>query len=388
MFDAQGRRYINAAGGLWNVTLGWKHPRLVKAMQDQLDRMAYSSLFEDTHAPAEQLADRLVALAGGEIAYAYLSTTGSTAVEAALRVARLHQRVLGRPTKQGILSFDLSYHGASWLVGSVSGLMRTELGLWEGVLPDVHEIPSPIDEASSLNALTDLLARRHDEIGCLIMEPILGSGGIVVPSTDYCHALVTICRRHDILVVADEVATGGGRCGSLFASHVVGLEPDIICLSKGLSAGYFPVGATLFSDKVMAPLRKAGIPLPFGSTQDGNPVGCVAALTTLDIVEREGLADRAAELGARTSERLRTAGLPVVQEVRGPGLMIGVALSHANGGAFSESEAADVRLQCRDEGLLVYHFDGGLSLFPPLVIDEDDADDMVEILVDVLSRQA
>jgi len=386
VYDAAGRRYISAAGGLWNMMLGWNHPRVLSAMQAQLGKMAYSSLFEDTHSLAEQLAEKLVAMSDGMMSYAYLSTTGSSAVEVAIRTSRLYHRVSGRPDRRTVLSYDLGYHGCSSIAVGASGLMQADVVRWEGAVPDVEFIPAPVDEVASLEAIAMVLAARAGSVAAVLAEPVLGSGGIIVPSRAYGVALSDLCRRYGVLLIADEVATGGGRCGAIYASPLVGLRPDILCLSKGLSAGYFPLGATLFSKTVMTPLAQSGIPIQYGSTQDGNPVGCVAALTALEVLEESRLPERATRLGHEIRDELRPLIGPYVRDIRGLGLMIGIALSHANGTAYTEQESAEVRGLCREEGLLVYHFDGGISLFPPLTISDDDKADMVDMLTSVLSR--
>lgn len=384
---ADGREYLDAVGGLWNVSLGLGNEVLIERMHEQLKRLSFSSLFHSTNTPAEQLCDRLLTLAGSAMRYVYLSTTGSSAVEVALRVARLHHAARGRPERQRILSFDIGYHGCSGLGVNASGILAGALAPYEPVPALFQTIPSPLDEAASLAALSGLLAAESDRIACLIMEPVIGSGGIVVPSRDYCAALTRLCRQYEVLLVADEVATGGGRCGAMLASSLLGLEPDIVTLSKGINSGYFPLGATLFSGATVEPIRTRGIAFQYGSTQDGNPVGCIAALATLDLVAQHGLCERACVLGARIQAALRAdPATPVVREVRGLGLMIGIELAHLDAGRtrFTDAEAARVRHLCQDAGLLVYHFDGGLSLFPALTMSDDDADTMVEILGEVL----
>lgn len=386
IYDSDGRAFLNAAGGLWNVSLGLNNPRIVERMQQQLQNMVYAPLFDNTHSPAEALAAKLVELSEGRMHCVYLSTTGTSAVEVALRVARTYQRAKRAPAKRRVLSFDRSYHGCSWMNLSAGGVMRADMERWDERLPDFELIPSPDDEARSLEALKDILTAEGDRIACLLMEPILGSGGIIVPSREYCRAVTALCREHDVLLIADEVATGGGRCGALFASTLLDLEPDVITLSKGLNSGYFPVGATLFRGAVIEPIRQAGIPLQYGSTQDGSPLGCAATLATLSQVFDDDLPARATELGERIRADFRAMiGDSVVSDVRGLGLMIGIELSHAHPERrlFSEAEVVRVRQRCQNEGVLVYHFESGISLFPPLTLSDQEAADLVDILREV-----
>jgi adenosylmethionine-8-amino-7-oxononanoate aminotransferase len=384
--DGEGRAYLDGVAGLWNVALGLNHAELVARMHAQMQTLTFASLFHGTNPAAELLAARLVALSDGAMASVYLSTTGSTAVEVALRVARLHQRAIGRPLRQRILSFDAGYHGCSGLGLAASGLLAGAAPAADAVAAGVQTIPSPRDEAASLCALAALLA--DGDVACLIVEPVLGSAGVIVPTNTYCDAVSRLCRQHGALLIADEVATGGGRCGAMYASTLLGLRPDMIALSKGLNSGYFPLGATLFSAAVVAPIARAQLALQFGSTQDGNPVGCVAALATLDLVADYGLELRAQQLGRRLRAALRNSGgAAVIGEVRGLGLMIGIELSHtgSRGAAFNAAESAHARALCQEAGLLVYHFDSGLSLFPALTLTDDEADDITAILHEVLA---
>ena len=381
VFDADGRRYLNAVSGLWNVSLGLGESDIIDAMGRQLRSIAYTGLFDGSHDPAERLAERLVRLTDGAMSYAYLSTTGTSAVDVAIRTARIHQRACGHPERSVVLGFDLGYHGCSIFGMSVGGSVRADLETWEDASHGFELIASPDREDMSLDALDTRLSAG--DVAAIIVEPVLGSGGIVVPSPSYFPRLGEICAAHGVLVIADEVATGGGRCGAMFASALVGLKPDIVTLSKGLNSGYFPTSATLFSEAVIAPMRSRNIVFQYGSTQDGNPVGCAATLATLTALEDRNIFARVIEAGQRLRHGLDALiGKGAISEVRGLGLMLGVVLRKdgGHGEVFDEVASAEARRLCRDEGLLVYHFVGGLSLFPPLTIDDDDIDEIVDTL--------
>ncbi|MEH6433518.1 aminotransferase family protein [Massilia sp. DD77] len=382
--DRQGREYLDAVSGLWNTSVGLNNPALVSQMHAQLQELSFSSLFHATNSPAERLSTRLVELSQGRMQHVYLSTTGSSAVEVALRVSRIYQRARGTPDKKRILGFDLGYHGCSGLGMGVSGILAGEVAKSEDFPPHVQTIPSPLREGVSLDALASAL--HAGDVASLIMEPVLGSGGVIVPSKEYCREVRRLCSAHGALLIADEVATGTGRCGAMFASDLLDLAPDVITLSKGLNGGYFPLAATLFAEHVVQPISAAQLALQYGCTQDGNPVGCVSALATLDFIAGNGLERRAAELGAHIRGELANSGCPVIREVRGLGMMIGIELAHVHGGEpFSAEESARVRLLCQEAGLLVYHFDAGLSLFPALTITDDEVAVMLDILNEVLA---
>jgi adenosylmethionine-8-amino-7-oxononanoate aminotransferase len=388
--DVQGREYLDAASGLWNVSLGLRNDALVERMHAQLQDLSYGTLFHATNAPAEQLCERLVERVGEPAHAVYLSTTGSSAVEVALRVAQLHHRARGQSRKRGVISFDRAYHGSSLMGLSAGGLVGDE-GDAGDRLPGFFHIVSPSDEAASLESLRTLLAARAHEIACLILEPVLGSAGVIVPGRGFMAELSSLCRAHDVLIVADEVATGAGRCGAFLASTLLGLQPDIVALSKGLNSGYFPLGATVFAREVVAPIAARGLPLQFGCTQDGNPVGCVSALATLDELDAGRHIERAAGLGRSIRSQLQErCPRSVVKEVRGLGLMLAIELVHDDGSQtpFSATEAEQARHACQEEGLLTYHFDSGLSLFPALTMTDDEAQLMLDVLVDVLNQLA
>jgi adenosylmethionine-8-amino-7-oxononanoate aminotransferase len=385
IFDAEGRSYLNAIGGLWNITLGLGNESIISRMELQLRAMAYAPLHYASHSSAEALAKRLVQLSANELRHVYLTVSGSAAVEVALRVARLYQRVRGAVAKRRIVSFDHAYHGCSWMTLSASGLERESMQRWDEILPDFEVIPSPLPgcEEESLAALAEVLTMASDTIACLIMEPILCSAGVIIPSPAYHTAVTELCRQHGVVIVADEVATAGGRCGEFFASGLLGLRPDIIALSKGINSGYLPLGATLFTEQVIAPIRNAGVQLLYGSTQDGNPISCVAALASLDYIEQNHLYERAQILGDRLRKSLETLrDIGMVGEVRCQGLLIGIELVHSSPGRrpFTIEEAFIVRQCCQDEGLLLNHFQSGLNLFPPMTMSDQEADDLVEML--------
>jgi adenosylmethionine-8-amino-7-oxononanoate aminotransferase len=389
VFDDSGVRYFDAVSGLWNLPFGLGNPALCDAANRQLSICAYASLFDDgTHSAAELLAATLAKLLGGQGRQVYLSTTGSSAVEAGIWIARAHFKALNFPTKSRILSFDRSYHGGSSLTISASGSMRRVVSQWGDLQPGFDLVPSPTDEAASLAAISELLKRKGNEIACFLVEPVLASAGVIVPSVQYYQELSSLCRGENVLILADEVATGLGRCGVLLASTVLGLDPDIVTLAKGLSAGYFPVAATVMTEDVVAPLRRAGLPLLFGSTQDGNPVGCAVALAALEYLRSNDLCTNAANAGHMLRSRLAAcARHEVVKEIRGMGLMTGLELAHCDEAKtpFSYGEVLTVREHLRRKGLLVCMFETGISLFPPLTITEDGINEIVGPILGVLS---
>lgn len=384
-----GRTYLDAISGLWNTSLGLGDVMVLDAMRAQMDSLVYSSLFHASHAPAERLADQVLLETGFDMKHVYLSTSGSAAVEVAIRVARLHHLARNQPSKRRILSFDLSYHGCSAIALSASGILAKESRRTGELLPEFQHVCSPINAETSLKEIEDILVSEADQVAAFIVEPILGSGGIIVPPASYGEALTLLCRKHDVLLLCDEVATGGGRCGRFLASSLVGLTPDVVTLSKGINGGYYPLGITLFTDNVVRPIAKSGFAFQYGSTQDGNPVGCVSALAAIAAIKERGLMQRAEQLGEYIKGALSASMTnSVIKAVRGIGLMIGVELAHqdVHRSPFSDAEISKVQRQCMEAGVLVYAFNSGFSLFPPMTLTDEQAHDLVDILYEVLQH--
>jgi adenosylmethionine-8-amino-7-oxononanoate aminotransferase len=308
-------------------------------------------------------------------------------VEIAIRVARTWQVLQDQPQRKTVISFDNSYHGGSWIAAQASGILQGGLASHEQSAGGFAFLPGPRDEGASLEALAHYFDQHGGSVAAFIAEPILGSAGILVPTQSYWRTVRSMCSDYGVLLIADEVATGGGRCGAMLASSALGMRPDLITLSKGINSGYFPVAATLFSAKVAAPFQRGDYVMQLGSTQDGNPVGCAAASATLNFIREQGLMAEAARKGERITAHLRQAGHAAIAEVRGVGLMIGIELQHTFGtaGAYSPAETVEVRNQLKQAGLLVYHFDGGISLFPSLLMSDDTVDDMLDILDSVFA---
>jgi adenosylmethionine-8-amino-7-oxononanoate aminotransferase len=398
VWDEDGRRYLSAAAGLWNVSCGFRRPEIERAIVDQLERLPYGTLFRFANEPAVQLARRLAELAPGNLTRTFLSSSGAGAVEAAIKIARRHFFVTGRPQRRIVVALSEGYHGTSIGAGAVTG---EDLGQQvDGVdRREVRFIPTPHRRtcaacggepacpAECARELVELVHAEGERIAAIVLEPILGSAGVVVLPDEFLQVVVDVCREHGILLVCDEVATGFGRTGRMFASELLGLEPDLMTLSKGINSGYLPLGATLLSEDVFAPILASGTLFAHGETQAGNPLSCAAALATLEVIERDGLVAHAAAVGAHLRGRLRELeGLRHVAEVRGHGLMLGIELV-ADPRAATPPAAEDVWLvvgECLRRGLIVHPAPAGVSLFPPLVLTFEEADRIADVLVETI----
>jgi adenosylmethionine-8-amino-7-oxononanoate aminotransferase len=398
VWDEDGRRYLAASSGLWNVSCGFRRPEIERAILEQLERLPYGTLFRFGNEPAVLLARRLAEIAPGDLTRTFLSSSGAGAVEAAIKIARRHFFVTGRPQRRIVVALADSYHGTSLGAAAVTG---EELGQQvDGVdRREVRHIPTPRRRtcpacagepactAECARALVELVAAEGERIAAILLEPILGSAGVVELPDEFLEVVADICREHGILLICDEVATGFGRTGRMFASELLGLEPDLMTLSKGINSGYLPLGATLVSEEVFAPMHASGTLFAHGETQAGNPLSCAAALATLEVIERDGLVANAAAVGAHLRDRLRELEpLRHVAEVRGHGLMLGVELV-ADPRAGTPPAAEDVWMvvgECLRAGLIVHPAPAGVSLFPPLVLTRDEADRIADVLLEVI----
>jgi adenosylmethionine-8-amino-7-oxononanoate aminotransferase len=253
---------------------------------------------------------------------------------------------------------------------------------------DVRVLPTPLPQDDDAVApLRRLLREEGETIAALIFEPILGSAGVVELSDVFLREAPALCREHDVLLIVDEVATGFGRTGRMFASERFGLEPDLMTLSKGINSGYLPLGATAVAERVHEAFASRGAVFAHGETQAGNPLACAAALATLDVIESDDLVARAERIGG-----VLRAGLdgllehPHVGEIRGRGLMLGIGLVAAPGVAVAFDTVLATLRHCARAGLLVHPAPHGVSLFPPLVLDEAGVERIVATLHEVLGR--
>lgn len=393
--DKQGMEYIDASGGLWNTHCGLGEPEIIQAITDQLHRLSYATLFAwRGNEPALELARELVAMAPSPIQWAYLTGSGSESVELGIKIARLYNTLHGRKNKE-IVYLDESYHGTFFGSMSVSGSTPYR-ELVAPLLPGVSSIPTP----NSLRCPPDMsvvdfaiscaqaLEERaiSGEVAAFIVEPILGSAGIVIPPPEYFHYIEEICRRHNILLILDEVATGFGRTGCWFAAEHYDLRPDILLLSKGMNSGYLPLGAVLFSAEIGEVLMKHGSPLFHGSTYNGHPACCAAALANINLIRRKGLVERAVEYGAYFRDKLNELqSIASVGEVRSIGLMLSVVLRQEDGTPATPVQIFQVFAALQKVGVLGYIGLSSLVFAPALVISRDEIHTIVQRLQTVLA---
>ena len=407
--DIEGHRMLDGVGGLWNVNVGHNRPSVKAAIAAQLDELAYYQTFDGiAHPRVFDLAERLTSMFAQEnMARVLFSSGGSDAVETALKMARQYWVASGEPGRTRFLSLRNGYHGVHMGGTSVggNGVYHYNHG---PLLAGCHLLDTPWlyrnpwdcrdpDEltAHCIRQLEDQIALLGPQtIAALIAEPVQGAGGVIVPPTHYWKRLREVCDRHGILLIADEVVTGFGRTGCMLGSRGWGVAPDVLCLAKGITAGYIPMGATVFNQRIVDAIENApgfGSVIMHGYTYSGHPTACAAALAVLDIVEAEDLPGNAGKVGAQLLEQLQplTERYAVVGEVRGKGLMIAVdlvadkltrePLDPANGLASRIAE------QARLAGVLMRPIGNKIVMSPPLTLTADEATMMVDALDSALA---
>ncbi|MCY3880262.1 MAG: aminotransferase [Rhodobacteraceae bacterium] len=406
--DANGQTYLDAIGGLWCTNIGLGREEMADAIADQVRRLAYSSTFTDmSNEPAALLAAKLAELAPGDLNRVYFSTGGSTAVDSAYRLVQFYQQCAGRPEKIHVIARRQAYHGstyASMSIGYKAADRRHGFNFIEDTIhhisePDIYRAPDGMNE----NRFCDFLVREFedkiaeigaDKVGAFFAEPVMGAGGVLVPPEDYLRRMRDVCTRHDILYVSDEVVTAFGRLGHWFASEdVFGILPDIICSAKGLSSGYLPIGATIYSDRIHETISEGDPDRLYASgfTYAGHPVCCAAALKNIEIMEREDILAHSRAIGRYFGEQLRQLeGMKLVGDVRGAGLMRCVenVLNRETREAFPESVGIGERISRAAErlGLLVRPI-GRLNIMsPPLVISREEVDIVVNRLSQAIEQ--
>src|SRR5437870_850726 len=386
LYTVDGRRYLDFASGIGVTNLGHGHPGVVKAAHEQLDKLMHISVVAH-HQPAIELAERIAALAPGNLDKVFFANSGAEAVEGAIKLARY---TTGRP---GLIAFQGAFHGRTYGALSLTASKGYYRERYEPLLPAVYHVPYPYpyrnptgtDEAATLDYVFTFIDEMLDtrvppkNVAAFIVEPVLGEGGYVVPPPAFMPRLRALCDRHGILLIADEVQSGYGRTGKMFASEHTGVVPDIMTLAKSIASG-LPLSAVVASSKLMDQWE----PAAHGSTFGGNPVSCAAGIATLDVFTREGILENAAARGAELMRRLRDLQrrLPAIGEVRGLGLMVGVELVNKDGSANKDLQKK-VRQVCLDSGMVVLScgpHDNVLRLVPPLNLSQAELDEGWEIL--------
>jgi len=394
-----GRRIIDSAAGLWCCNAGHNHPRIVEAIRQQAGELDYAPSFQWGHTKAFELASRLAAMMPGDLDHAFFTNSGSESVDTALKIALAYQRAIGQGTRTRLIGRERGYHGTGFGGISVGGIVKNRM-FFGTLLTGVDHLPQTYVPAEQRYArgqpawgahLADELERivtLHDAstIAAVIVEPVAGSTGVLVPPVGYLERLREITRKHGILLIFDEVITAFGRLGKGTAAEYFGVEPDIMTLAKGINSGTVPMGAVMvrkgiYDAFMQGPERT--IELFHGYTYSAHPLACAAALATLDVYRDEELFERAADLAPYWEDAIHSLkGERHVIDLRNIGLIGAVELEPRPGAP--AQRAYDAMLKAGEKGLMIRVTGDIIAMSPPLTTTRGQIDTIIEILRDTL----
>ena len=398
----EGRQILDGIAGLWCVNAGHGRPRIVEAIAAQAAEMDFAPPFNMAHPKAFELAERLVALTPAGLDKVFFTNSGSEAVETALKMAIGYHRARGEGTRTRLIGRERGYHGVNFGGITVGGIVGNRKGFGP-LLPGADHIRHTHDLSRNAYSrgvpehgaeLADDLERLvalHDAstIAAVIVEPVAGSTGVLLPPKGYLQRLRAICDKHGILLIFDEVITGFGRLGSPFAATLFGVSPDLMTVAKGITNGCVPMGA-VFATRAIHDAFMTGpdhlIEFPHGYTYSAHPLACAAALGTLDTYAEDGLLTRAAAMAPVFENALHSLrGLPRVIDVRNIGLVGGIELEPVAG--LPGKRAFDVFLECWERGVMIRTTGDTIALSPPLIVESDHIDRIVSTIADVLKQK-
>jgi beta-alanine--pyruvate transaminase len=401
-WDDQDRQILDGAAGLWCVNAGHARPKIVRAIQDQAAEMDFAPPFQMAHPKAFELAHRLAAIAPAGMGKVFFTNSGSESVETALKMAIAYHRVRGEGARTRLIGRERGYHGVNFGGISVGGIVGNRK-MFGTLLAGVDHIRHTHDARNLFSVglpphgaeLADDLERLvalHDAstIAAVIVEPVAGSTGVLLPPQGYLQRLRDICDRHGILLIFDEVITGFGRTGEAFAAQTFGVTPDIMTVAKGLTNGCVPMGAVIVKDGIHDAFMNGPehlIEFFHGYTYSAHPLACAAGLATLDTYADEGLLTRASELQGYFGEAVHSLkGEPNVIDVRNVGLVAGIEMAPIAGAP--TQRAFKVFLDCYGQGVLVRTTGDIVAMSPPLIIERAQIDELVDAVRGAIRRAA
>ncbi|MCF0228553.1 MAG: aspartate aminotransferase family protein [Parasporobacterium sp.] len=397
LYDTEGRKYIDANSGLWNVSLGYAEENIMSAVKEQMERLYYVNPCEFTTETAERLADTLLSLLPEGMSRCLFTCSGSESIETAVKIIRRYQILKGHYTRDTIAVIKHSYHGNFYGGMSASSYERHTAKGYGPLLEGFAEISVPFDRECSPDRIMDTygslmyeeLNRIEASLAGVIIEPVLGSAGVIPIPVEWMDRLMEYCRSRDIPVVSDEVATGFGRTGRMFVSGRLDNPPDIITMSKGINNGILPFGAAAVSDKIEKAFLKANEPLFHLSTQNCNPVCCAAAseLIRLLTYNDEAVLDRAEGTGGYLEEQFgkQLKSCRIFHSIRRAGLMIAIELKNLQGGFLSSYELFSLKENIKRNGVIlewawVNRVTSCLVLFPMFITGKEECDTILSVV--------
>ncbi|WP_026988687.1 aspartate aminotransferase family protein [Fodinicurvata fenggangensis] len=407
LYDSDGQQILDGMAGLWCVNVGYGREELARSAYEQmLELPYYNSFFKTTTPPTVELAEKLAELAPGDLNYVFYGSSGSESNDTVVRMTRFYWHKAGKPEKRNFISRTHAYHGSTMASASLGGMkpMQEVYGL---PLEGFHHVMPPYwydfggdlsPEEFGLQAARaieeKILELGPETVGAFIGEPIMGAGGVLIPPKSYWPEVQRICRKYDVLLVADEVICGFGRTGEMFGSQLYGIEPDMITLAKGITSGYLPLSAVMVNERIAAKLREEGGEFTHGYTYSGHPVPCAVALANIALLEDEDLVRRTREVtGPHLRARLNElVDHPLVGEVRSEGLIAAVELVRDKQARSRWDDKFTAGQTCRDHcianNIVLRAVRDSMVLSPPLTIETAQIDTLVDGLRVSLDRTA
>ncbi len=406
-WDVYGRRYLDGLSGIFVVNVGHANPRVRAALHRQIDQLCFAPPLHATNVAAVELANLLASVTPGDLNTVKLFSTGSETTEAAMKLARQYHRQTGNPLKFKILSLYKAYHGGTMGSLSASGLARrktifepTLAGYLKVMPPTCHACPFGLTYPSCGITCVDQIERTielegPESVAAVIVEPISNTGGITTPPAAYLPRLREICDRHNVLLIFDEVITGFGRTGQMFAAQTFGVLPDVLCMGKGIGSGYAPLAAIAYRDHVAAAFwgeDGANVEFSHGNTYGGNPLSSAAGIATIHEILDRDLCGNARFIGDHLRSRMpELADLNVITDIRGKGLLIGLGLARdaARRVPFAPSARFGqmVAKRAMGKGLILRADPDWIALAPPLIITREEADTLFDIFAESLREE-
>jgi 4-aminobutyrate--pyruvate transaminase len=410
VYDDQGKEYIEGLAGLWCASLGFSEPRLVEAAQQQMAILPfYHGFAHKSHEPCIELAERLLKLLPVPMSKVFFNNSGSEANDTAIKIIWYYNNALGRPKKKKIIARLRAYHGVTVATASLTGLPNNHRDFDLPIANFIHAAcphhyrfarPGESEEDFATRLAAELDAQIEgegpDTVAAFFAEPVMGAGGVLVPPETYFDKIQPVLRKHDVLLVADEVICGFGRLGTMFGMETFGMKPDIVTVAKQLSSGYQPISATVISAPIYEALvrqsDKIGI-FAHGFTYSGHPVAAAVAVETLKIYEERAILDHVRAVAPHFQERLHRLGAhPLVGEARGVGLIGALELVRDKASKEAFDPALGIGGQtyelAQEEGLIIRALGDTLAVCPPLIISDDEIDQLFDRLGTALDRTA
>ncbi len=400
LIDAEGRKILDGLSGLWTCGAGHNRPEIAEAVAKQLRTLDYAPAFQYGHPTVFKLSERIAQMAPADLNRVFYTNSGSESADTSTKIARAYWRQKGQPTKTRIIGRAKAYHGCSWGGISFGGIGGNRKLFGQAVEADhLHHTwrpeqaftrGQPQQGAEFADELEHLVA-LHDasNIAAVIVEPFSGSAGVIIPPVGYLKRLRDICTKHNILLIFDEVITGFGRAGGTFGAEVFGVVPDMINVAKQITNGAIPMGAVIVRDEIYEAFMEAGgafhnVELPHGYTYSGHPVACAAAMASLDILEKEQLIPRVAEMAPLFEEKIHSLkGTKHVSDIRNFGFAAGLSIEAKDGDPAIRPYL--IAMECWKKGVYVRYGGDTIQLGLPFIMEAEQIDQIVNVLGDAIN---